>query len=161
MQTPNADQNTRSDTPGWYLLAEYALSEIVFDHGKGDELTAGLLFQPLRGLGVPPEWIGNIEVKLTGLAKKAQAAIEQGRSERSGSIRVFCQKKVLDDANSANASRPEHTEQTMEHAPCINHAGTITNGGWGYFIIERCGDYAGASEGSHPLVDLYLYKEGA
>jgi len=160
MQTSNADLNIRSNTPVWYLLAEYALNEIMVDHGKGDELAAGFLFQPFRELGAPPEWIGNIEMKLTGFAKKAQVPIKQGRLERSGSIRVFCQKKVIDKVNSTNASRPEHTVQTMEHTPFIDPSGTIMNGGWGYFIIERSGDYAGSSERSHPIVELYLYKEG-
>jgi hypothetical protein len=145
----------------WYLLAEYALSEIMSDQGQGDEQAAGFLFQALRELGVPPEWIRNIESKLTGFAAEAQAPIHPGRPERSGNLRVFCQKRLVEDAHSANGSRAEQTERTIERAPVLDPSGTIMNGGWGYFIVERSGDYAGPSERSQPIVDLYLYKEGA
>ena len=159
MQTSNADQNTRSSTPVWYLLAEYALNEIMVDHGKGDELAAGFLFQLFRESGAPLEWIGNIEMKLTGLTKKAQVPIKQGRLERSGSIRVFCQKRMIDDANSVKTSSLYNEEQAMEHVPIKVHSSTMMNGGWGYFIIERSGGEAGSSERSSLLVDLYLYQE--
>ena len=161
MQTSSADQNIRSNNPVWYLFAEYSLSEIVTKNSKGDELTAGFLFQPFQELGVPNEWIGNIEMTLSAFAKKVLVVpFKQRRLEISASIRIFCQKKVIDDVNSTNASRPEHTVQTMEHIPFIDPCGTSMNGGWGYFIIERSGDYAGSSQRFHPFIDLYLYKEG-
>ena len=183
MQKLITDQNIRSNTPVWFLLAEYTLSEIMIDQGKEDELMTGFLFQPLQELGVPPEWIGNIEMKLSEFTNKAQASIKeaartrwatqneiasrssfamtkQGRLERFGSIRVFCQKKLIDDVNSAITSTPGHTEQTVEHARYISPSGTTIKGGWGYFIIERSGDDAGSAERSHPMIDLYLYKEG-
>ena len=161
MQTSNGNPNIRSNHSQWCLLAEYALSEIMSDNGKGDELTSGFLSQPLRALGVPPEWIGKVEMTLTGFAKLALVPVKPGRQERYGSIRVFCQKKVMDDANSSQTSRPDHAEQSKEHAPIKYHSNTIMNGGWGYFFIERDGnDSTGSSVGSRNSVDLYLYKEG-
>jgi hypothetical protein len=183
MQTSNANQSIRSSSSVWYLLAEYALSEITFDYAKEVELMIGFLFQTFRELGAPLEWIGTIEMKLTGLAKKAQASIKeaartgcttqnevasrssfamtkQGRLERFGSIRIFCQKKLIDDINSANNSTRGDKEQTVEHDPFIYSSSTIMKGGWGYFIIERSGDDAGSAERSYPMIDLYLYKEG-
>ncbi len=142
------------------MLAEYALGEIKSNNDDGDELTAGFLAHPFRELGLPPAATQNIQMALTGSVKEALAHFKQGELERSGSIRVFCQKKVSDDANSVKASRPEHAEQTMERAPTKHHSSTIMNGGWGYFIIERTGDDAAPPERAGPLVDLYLYREG-
>lgn len=156
MQTSNCSQNMRSIHSVWYLLAEYALGEMMPDNGKGDEPTAGFLFQPFQALGVPPEWIGKVEMTLTRVAKLAAVPAKQGGFERSGIIRVFCQKRMIDDANPAKSSRPDHAEPTMEPVTIKDPSGTMMNGGWGYFIIERSSDDAGASE----LVDLYLYQEG-
>ena len=130
------------------------------DHGKGDELTAGFLFQPFRALGVPPEWIEKVEMTLTRLAILALVPVEQEKLARFGSIRVFCQKKMIDDANSVKTSSLCNEEQAIKHAPIKVHSSTIMNGGWGYFIIERSGDDAGSSERARPLIDLYLYQEG-
>lgn len=161
MQTSNSSQNIRFNHPEWYLLAEYALSEIMPDNGKGDELTAGFLSQPFRPLGVPPEWIEKVEMVLTGYAKLALVAIQQGRLERFGSIRIFCQKKMIDDANSTEATRFIHSEQAAENEQMIHHSSTIMKGGWGYFLIERGGNVStGSSVSSRNSVDLYLYKEG-
>ena len=82
MQTLNADQNIRSSPPVWFLLAECALSEFMFDHGKEDEVMTGFLFQTFQELGVPLEWIGNIEMKLSEFAKKAQASIKEAARTR-------------------------------------------------------------------------------
>jgi hypothetical protein len=161
MQTSKSDsQNIKSNHTEWYLLAEYALSEIMPDNVKGDELTAGFLSQPFQALGVPPEWIGKVEMTLTRLAILALVPVEQEKLARSGSIRLFCQRKMIDDANSVKTSSLYNEEQAMEHGPIKYHSSTIMNGGWGYFIIERSGDDAGSSERSSLLVDLYLYQEG-
>lgn len=130
------------------------------DDGKGDKLTAFLLFQPLRELGIQPERIKNIEMTLAGFAKEALLRFKGARSELPGHLRVFCQKKMLDDANSANNSRPDSTKHTMERTPILYYSDTTMSGGWGYFIIGRSGHSAGSSERSYPIVDLYLYKEG-
>lgn len=156
----NGSQNIGSNHPEWYLLAEYAFSEIMPDNSKGDELTVEFLSQLFQPLGVPPEWIGKVGMTLTRLAKLALMPVKQEKLARSGRIRVFCQKKMIDDANSVKTSSFYNEEQVMEHVPIKYHSSMIMNGGWGYFIVERSGDDAGSSERSSLLVDLYLYQEG-
>ncbi len=123
--------NDRSDDPLWYYLAEFSLSEFLSDHDRRDELAAGLLFQAVRELSMPPECVENIEMTLAEFAREALEHFKQGGLEISGRICVFCQKKV------------------------------ITNGGWGYFLIERGSSSSpGSTRLSRNSVDLYLYEEG-
>jgi len=159
--TSNINENGRSNDSVWQFLAEYSLSEFLSDHGKGDELTTGLLFQPFRELGVPPDWIGNIEMTLTEYAKQALAHFKQGKVELPGRIRVYCQNKIIEYANSARAdSRPCHAEQSVGHLQMV-YQSTAKMGGWGYFLIERGGNVlVDSPEGSWKTINLYLYKEG-
>jgi hypothetical protein len=119
------------------------------------------LFQEVKELGLPPECVENIEITLAGFAKEALAHFKQGKVELPGRIRVYCQNKIIDDANSARAnSRPYHAEQSVEHLQMIYQSSAI-KGGWGYFLIERGGNVPVDSlEGSRNTIDLYLYKEG-
>lgn len=95
---------------------------------------AGSLFKKLRDLNIPPEYVGNIEMMLTGFAKEALEHFKGGRLELPGRIRIFCQKKTIDEK---------------------------IRGGWGYFLIERGDDVStGPSVRSWNSVELYLYKEG-
>ena len=161
MQILNANQYSRSDDPVWFFLAEFLLSDFFVDHDRKDELTGGLLFQAVRELGMPPEWVENIEMTLAEFANKALIHFKQGGLEQPGRIRVFCQKKIIDDANFARAALSSYQqEQAVEHAQRILDSGTNLNRGWGYFIIDRSGSDAGSSEKSSLLVDLYLYQEG-
>jgi len=161
VQTSNGRQHIRSNHLEWYLLAEYALSEMMPDNGKRDELTAGFLYRPFRALGIPPECIESIEMTLTGFANEALVPFKQGRPEQPGSIRVFCPKKIIADADSAKTLVPYYAEPGMEQAPAIPYPGTNMNGGWGYFLIERGGNLsADSSVSSWNSIDLYLYKEG-
>lgn len=159
MQTSNANKHGTSNDPVWQFLAEYPLNEFLSNH-KGGGPTAGLLFQTTRELGIPSEYLENIEMSLTGFAKGVLEHFKQESLELPGRIRIFCQKRMRDEANSAKTTRPVHAEQTMKHAPIVYHTSTIIKGGWGYFIIERSSDDAGSLERTCPLVDLYLYKEG-
>ena len=160
MQTSNADKFGRSNDPVWQFLGEYPLSEFLSDHDKGGELTTGFLFKTVREWGIPLEYLENIDRTLTGFAKEALVHFKQGSLELPGRICVFCQKKMIDNAISAKTSRPDHAELTKEQSSLKYHSSTITNGGWGYFIIERTGHVAGSSEKARPVIDLYLYKEG-
>jgi hypothetical protein len=160
VRTSAGDKNIRSNNLGWYLFAEYALSEMMPDNSKEYELTAGFLSQPFQALGVPPELIRKIELTLTGFAQKTRLPDQQGGLERLGGFRVFCQKKVIGCVKAAKSSRPDHAEPTMEPVPIQDPFGSILNGGWGYFIVERSRGFADSSERIHPLIDLYLYKEG-
>jgi hypothetical protein len=162
MQISNDKQDFRSDNPVWVLLAELLFSDFLSDHDRRDEPTVGLLFQTVQKLGMPLECMENIAMLVTEFTKESPVYYKQEGPEFPPRIRIFCQKKILDDANAARAtSQPDHTEQAMEHSPMILDFGTKMNGGWGCFLIERgCNVSDDASLRSHHLVDLYLYREG-
>ena len=161
MQTSNAKQTFRSDDPVWVLLAELSLGDFLSDHDRREEPTLGFLFQTAQELGMSPECMENIATTLAGLAKEARARTKQGRLEFLGRIRILCQKKMIDDANSAKTSRPYHTEQDQEQKQIFPDSEANTIGGWGYFIIERGEDLPpNPSAFPHNYIDLYLYKEG-
>jgi hypothetical protein len=159
MQTSNANQNFRSDASVWHLLAELSLGDLLSDHDRSDEPTAGYLLQTLQELGMSPECTENIARMLDEFTKEASLRYKQGRLECLGRIRIFCQKKIIDDA--AQTSRPYHTEQCKEQKQNFPDSRTNTIGGWGYFMIERGEDLPPDSSGiPHNSIDLYLYKEG-
>jgi hypothetical protein len=98
---------------------------------------------------------------LAASAKEALARTKQGRREFAGRIRIFCQRKILDDANSTKPSRPVHTEPDKEQKQTFADSGANAIGGWGYFIIERGEDLPPDSPAiPHNSIDLYLYQEG-
>jgi len=161
MQTSNAKQNSRSDDPLWVFLAEYSLSEFMPEKGTGDALMAGLLSQTIRDLGIPPECLNKIKRTLIEFVQQARVHFNQGSLEFPGRIRVFCQKKMIDDANSAKTSRRYNAEQAMEHAQMIHPSGAKMNEGWGYYVIERGRDFASnPCKESCRVIELYVYKEG-
>lgn len=123
---------------------------------------AGSLFQTVQELDMSPECMESIARTLSGFAKEAFAHHNQGRSEFPGRIRIFCQKKIIDDVNPGRStSRSDHAEKVKEHAHMILDSGMKINGGWGYFLIERGGNVSTESPASSwNSVDLYLYKEG-
>jgi hypothetical protein len=161
MKTSNANKHRGSIDPAWQFIAEFPLNELLSDHDKGGELTAGLLFKMMLEMGIPLEYLEDIEMTLTGFAKEALVHFKRGGLELPERIRVFCQKKIIDNAYSAKTSRPYDTEQVLEHAQFVYPTDTKINGGWGYFLIERGGNVStGTSASSWNSVDLYLYKEG-
>jgi len=161
METSNAEQNFRSADPVWVLLAELSLGDFLFDHDRRDEPTAGYLFQTARELGMSPECMENIAGTVTEFAKEALGRYKEEGPEFPGHIRIFCQKKIIDDANSEKTSRPYHTEQGKKQKQIFPDSGANTVGGWGYFSIERGGNVpTGSSLSSGNSIDLYLYKEG-
>ncbi len=155
MQTSNDILNSRSAEPVWYLLAEFSLSKFLADHGKTDGLTAGYLPQAVKELGMPPESLENMTKTLTGFAKEARGHFKQRGVRLPGRIRVFCQNRLVDAAQS------DHTEHATEPIQMILWPVVKMFGGWGYFLIERSGNVsAGSPARSGNSVDLYLYKEG-
>jgi hypothetical protein len=161
MNNSNLNQNLNSNDATWYLLTECSLVEFVSEIDRGDELKSRLLFQRIRELDIPSRCVNKIEMTLTGFAREALIHSKQAGLELQGRIRVFCQKKLIDDPNIAKTSRPSHTGRTMQPVQMIHHPVTRMDGGWGYFLIERGGnDCADFPLSSYHLVDLYLYKEG-
>jgi len=120
MQISNTDKPGRSNDPAWQFLASYSLSEFLSDHDNEVGSTAGLLFQMTRELGIPAEVLENIDMTLTGFAKEALLHFNQGSLELYACIRVFCQKKIINDENLAKTSRLYTVEQAAEHAHTIH-----------------------------------------
>ena len=161
MQTSNAKQNFRSDDPVWGLLAEFTLRDFLSDHDRRDGPTAGCLFQMARELSMSPECMENIALTVTEFAKEALVRYKQKGLEFPGRIRIFCQKKIIDDANSAKTSRSCRAEQDNKQKQIFPDSGANTISGWGYFMIERGEDLPPYSSViPHNYIDLYLYKEG-
>ena len=158
MQTSNANQGFSSGDPAWVLLAELSLSDFLPDPGRKGEPAAGSLFQSLRELGMSPECMENIARTLADFAREASSRYKQGRLEFPGRIRIFCQEKKIEGANSAKPLGPSQAEPDKKQKPMFPDPGI---GGWGYFTIERNEDLPpGSSATPHNRLDLYLYKEG-
>jgi hypothetical protein len=160
MNRPNTNKKYQSDDPVWYFLAEYSLSALMPDQDAKDEFTSGLLFQTMREMGISMEFMDSIELTLRSFVMEALANFKQGRLELPERVRVFCQKKMVEDARVAITSGFSQIEHTLENESIIRHFETNLGGGWGYFLIERRGYQPGSSAYSCNSVDLYLYKEG-
>lgn len=162
MDTSNAKQNFRANDPLWVLLAEFSLCDFLSDHSRKDQPTAGLLFQMVREVSMPLECVEKIARLVTEFAKESPMRSKQEGLEFPARIRIFSQKKILDDANVLRTtSRPHHSEPVVEHLPMPLDFGTKMDGGWGCFLIKRGSSVSGdASLSSHYFVDLYLYREG-
>jgi hypothetical protein len=108
-----------------------------------------------------PEGVEDIARTLAGFAKEALVHTKPARLESSVRIRIFCQKKILRDANLKKTSRSDYTEQGKKQKQTFADSRANTIGGWGYFIIERGKDLP-LDSSAIPCnsVDLYLYKEG-
>ena len=122
---------------------------------------AGYLFPMVRELGMPLECVENIAVLVSEFAREPSVHYKQEGLEFPARMRIFCQKKILDDAKAARAnSRTHHTDQAMEHSPMIPDLGTKISGGWGCFLIKRGSNVSDVSLSADNFVDLYLYREG-
>jgi hypothetical protein len=161
MQTSNAKENFSSDDPVWVLLAELLFSDFLSDHDRKDGLMARLMFQTIQEFGMPPECIENITRTLAGFVQEALVHQKRERLEFPGRIRIFCQKKMIEDANAASASGSDHIEQGKKQKQIFPDCEASKIGGWGYFMIERGEDLPPYSSGiPRSSIDLYLYKEG-
>lgn len=161
MQIPNANLSGRSNDPVWQFLAEYPLREYLSDHDEGCELTAGLLFQTILDLDVPPECISKIEKTLIEFVKLTKADSNQDRRDFPIVIHLFCQKSKIQDASVAKTERALQARQTIEPTQPIHSANTKIYGGWGFFLIERPRDFSSNPSLDAPsFIDLYLYQEG-
>jgi hypothetical protein len=161
MQTSNTKQNFSCDDPVWILLAELSFSDCLSNHEWEDGLMARLMFQTIQEFGMPPECTENVTRRLAGFAQGALAHQQQERLEFPARVRIFCQKKMIEDANYASASRPDRRQQGKKQKQIFPYCAAGKIGGWGYFVIERGEDLPPSSTGiSHNSIDLYLYKEG-
>jgi hypothetical protein len=145
--------------PIWVLLAEFPVRDFLSDQSEG--AVAGFIFQSLRELSMSTVWKDDIAKTLAKFADEALTCTKEGSLEFAGRIRIFCQKKINDDAKSAKPSKPYQTEQGKKQKQTFPNAGANTIGGWGYFVIERGADLPPDSSAvPQNEIDLYLYKEG-
>ena len=126
-----------------------------------EEPAAVYLFRMVPELGMPLECVETIVMLVSEFAKESVHDKQEGL-DFPGRIRVFCQKKILDEANAERTTlRPYPAEQAMEHPPMILDFGTKINGGWGCFLVKRGSNVSDdASLSADHFIDLYLYKEG-
>lgn len=142
-------------------LTEHSLGDFLSCDDWRDEPTAVYLFPTLRELGIPVECMENIARTLTGFAEGALVRTNQAGLEFHGRIRIFWQKKTMDEANAVKTHRPDPSKQDKKQKQILPNSGVNTIGGWGYFIIERGEDLLPDSSAiPHNCIDLYLYKEG-
>ena len=161
MQISTVKRNFNCDDMGWVLLAELPFMDFLSDQDQKDEPVVRSMFQTLRELGMSLQEMENIALALARFAREALMPTTQGRSDFPEWIRIFCQKKMIGDANSAKTSRPYHTEQGNKQKQIFPDSGANTVGGWGYFMIERGEDLPPYSSAiPHNYIGLYLYKEG-
>jgi hypothetical protein len=161
MQISNDKQDFRSDNPVWVLLAELLFSDFLSDHDRKDGLMARLMFQTIQEFGMSPECMENITRTLAGFAQEALVYQKREWLEFPGRIRIFCQKKMIEDANAASASGHDHIEQGKKQEQIFPDCEASQIGGWGYFLIERGENLPPYSSGiPHTSINLYLYKEG-
>lgn len=134
------NQEIKYDHSIWALITQYLLSEDTRDEDIDVELMAGTLFQTMRALGLPPDSLRKFGENVIGIARQARKHIFGGRPNLPVYIRLFCQKTCL--VGLPDVEKPTH-------------------GGWGYYIIERGGDFPSDFRYNYPrVVELYLYKEG-
>jgi hypothetical protein len=161
MQTLNTNQTTRSNDPGWVFLSEYSLRTFLEGPDAGDELATGMQSKMARELAIPVECIHHVEKTLRSFTREAVAQSQLERTDLYGRIRIFCQKKMIEDACSAKTTRLHHIEQAIGEERAVRYSDLIVNGGWGYFLVERTSDSsASPSGGPSHFIDLYLYVEG-
>lgn len=161
MQSGNDTLKSKDNDLVWYFLGEYSLSEFIGSKDIEDQHMNESLFQAIRDLGIPLEFIKKIKNTLTRFAGEAMVHFNQERLEFPVYVRLFHLKKMIQDLNSTKTSSQFYAENTLESAQIIEHSDKEMNGGWGYFLVERRGNLTvGPSKGSQILVDLYLYQEG-
>jgi len=161
MERSNDNLNSRTTDPEWSFLGEYPLNELMVEMDNRDRTNTSTLFQSIRAMGIHPELLSNIASKLMGFVKEAVAQLNKGSYQAPAFIRLFCQKKTMEDINSAKSSNQFNAELTIEPNQIIHQPDAGITGGWGCFLIKRGGnDSEDASPSSHYFVDLYLYREG-
>ncbi|RPI82166.1 MAG: hypothetical protein EHM41_19020 [Chloroflexi bacterium] len=127
----------------------------------GDEGGAGMPSQAVRELVMPGDCIHHVEKTLRSFAREALEHFQQERMELDGRIRIFCQKKMIEDACSEKSSRFKNIKQIIGQERYIRYSGLKMDGGWGYFLIIRGENYQeDGSVSPQNRIDLYIYKEG-
>ncbi len=135
MQTTTANQGSRSTDFRWYLLGEYPLSGLLPGPEADHQRTVELPSTMVRETDLPLERIEPVEMALRSFAIKALRQMLPDGEVHPGQIRIFCQKKILDEE---------------------------IKGGWGYFVIEKPRDASSQEDDkeTQEFIDFYIYEEG-
>ncbi len=134
MQSTNSHQGSKSDNGRWYLLGEYSFSGLILDPEQDPQRAIELPSAVIDDIDIPLERVGSIEVALRSFAGQALRHAQPDGQVHPGKIRIFCQKKILDEE---------------------------MKGGWGYFVIEKPREaFPEASQKPPEAMDLYIYEEG-
>ena len=140
MQANNNHPKNNKDNPAWYFIAEFLLEEVNFDEFLGTELTAGSFYQAMLNRGIPPQYIKQIKGTIAKTIRGLSGSFNHNMPDLPIRICVFSNEKTMD--------RLPHSDGQM-------------NGGWGYYMIERGGDFQNPACQEHlRVMELYLYKEG-
>jgi len=160
MAVTNDNHNSNLTDTEWYFLGEYPLKVLGVDGEIQDRSEDGILIETIRDLGIGAELIDNIERKLIGFAGGAMAQLDQECFERPATIRLFCQKKMVEDRKSMKSLSQLKEKLTIKYSHNIHQSDPAFNGGWGYFLVKRGGGPNPAySVNTNIRIDLFIYKE--
>jgi hypothetical protein len=162
MARPSQDsQKSRLNDPEWHFLAEFSLREVVLDLDIENKPELSLLIRSMRDLGLNREVLTNIHRKLITIAEEAKTQSKQGGYETPVYLRLYCQKKTIQGLGVLSSSSQSDHKQAREFIQIIHQSDPKTNGGWGYFLVERIVDLPmSCRDRQRKWVDIYLYTEG-
>ena len=140
MQANINHPRNNEDNPEWYFIAEFLLDEDNFGEFLGTELPAFSLFQAMLDRGIPSQSVKRIKGAIAETCRGVRGSFNHTLPDLPVRIYVFSNKKTVD--------RPHHSGDQM-------------NGGWGFYMIERGGDFHSPACQEHlRVMELYLFKEG-
>ena len=136
MKSTNDNPNSRTTDPEWRFLGEYPLNELMVEMDNRERTNTSMLFQTIRAMGIHPELFSNIESKLMRFVNEGGVHQNIGRYQTPVFIRLFCQKKTLEDINSAKSSSQFNAELTRATNQIFHQPDAGINEGWGCFLIK-------------------------
>ncbi len=161
MEAVHIGDDARLNDPQWSFLAEYPLTKLMVDMGSPGETESEVLARITGELGIGAELFSHIERKIIELTMEAMAQFDQGRYA-APTIRLFCQRKAIEEINLQKSACPHLKGDNPGTPPAIEQPDHATNGGWGYFVVERGGRTTDNGRGRECFwIDLFLYREGS
>lgn len=159
MHTSETNRKSKSADPEWHLLFVFSIQDLLTDIDQKSETATISLFRFLNYLGVSPDFVENIPKTIAGFAKKAEMHDEQERRKTPEQIRIFCQKKLLNEVIPMDFPMDNRNNLAIEQTQNFSNIMANRLGGWGYFIIERSEKNLSSSANRHTFLDLFIYKE--
>jgi hypothetical protein len=161
MEISIPDQKSQDPASEWVLFREYILSGQINDEEMRGDLIEGSLLQTILDLDMPLECLNNINRTLADFIKKTRGQSLSGKPAFLAHIRLFYQRWSTEGKTSIQGPEAPEIKQAVDLTQALDTSHLNTNGGWGYFLIERGADFtAGSKTYPRDCIDLYLYKEG-